>query len=54
MSGSQLKFFRSAVEEIDPWLKHYRKNEGTNILSIPMPNSLTHSLGEEDSYHLIY
>jgi hypothetical protein len=51
--GSRLNFFRSAVEELNAWLKHYCKNDGTNILSVPMPSSLTHSAREANGYHYL-
>lgn len=50
--GSRVNFFRSAVEELDVWLKHHCKNDGTNILSVPMPASLTNPTEKDGSLYL--
>jgi len=41
--GSKLEFYRSAVEELNDWLKQYTPNDGTALLPVPIPSSLTHS-----------
>ena len=48
--GSKMLFFRSAVDELDAWLKHYTKNNGINLLPIPVPASLTDSVKNTDEH----
>ncbi len=38
--GSKLQFFRSAVEELDAWLRSNTSNDGTVLLPVPVPDSL--------------
>ncbi len=50
--GSKLPFFRSAVEELDGWLKHLVGNDGINLLPATVPKSLTHSGSIDDNLFL--
>lgn len=51
--GSKQQFFRSAVEELDDWLKYNTKNDGTVILTPPIPKTLTHSTNTKDGYQFL-
>lgn len=50
--GSKLQFFRSAVEELHDWLKYNTRNDGTIILPVPIPDSLTNSIKNAEEYQL--
>lgn len=45
--GSQLPFFRTLVDELDPWLKSYVGNEGTVLLPVALPQTI----GSETTEH---
>jgi hypothetical protein len=39
--GGQLPFFRSLVDELDPWLKENTGNEGAALLPVPVPPTIS-------------
>jgi hypothetical protein len=44
--GGQLPFFRSLVDELDPWLKTYAGNEGVVFLPVAVPPTISSTTTE--------
>jgi len=44
--GSQVPFFRSLVDELNPWLMTYAGNEGTAVLPVALPRTISSTTTE--------
>jgi hypothetical protein len=51
--GNRMKFFRSALDEINDWLIFNTKNGGINFMTPPIPDSLTDSVSDQEQYNLL-
>ncbi len=51
--GSKIEFFRLAIGKLHGWLKYHTRNDGVNIISVPIPDSLKSSIKGTEEYHFL-
>lgn len=46
--GGRADFFRKIVDELDPWLKQFKHNNGTDLLPVTVPDTVGSMTTEQD------